>query len=115
MNVDGGRKGLFLKPLKPAVPDLFPDCSAVFLFDTRQLSFFPRLQVKRRRFCLHQLSTAVLINSEPLSSRNSKTGKEAAVLTSVRALKIQEWALLRKEWNSIQPEMASAEVKVGTY
>jgi hypothetical protein len=88
----------------------------VFLFDESVVVFRrSRLRMKGRDSRAHQISVALLINSEPLSLWNSKTGRGREDLTSERAWKVHFWALLRRGWSSSQPEETSVAVKVCTY
>jgi hypothetical protein len=95
--VDGGKALLEGLPLEAVIADILP---APFFCSTKQLSFFlwslEREKGMGQRGLGCQPATRWLMNSLPLSLWNSLRGKGRVEWMSLRAEKVQRWALLRR-------------------
>ena len=93
--------------------------TAPFFCSTKQLSFFlwsrERVKGTGQAGLRSQSVMTRLINSPPLSLWNSLSGKGRPEWMSLRAVKVQRRALLRRENREIQPEATSVAVRVRIY
>ena len=116
MSIDGGQEGQFLKPFEPVIPDVLADNGSVFLLDeTVVVLFVVTAAGEGEGFLFTPYFGGVIDKFRAIITVDSKTGKGTVFLISERALNVQEWALLRRERSSVQPEATSVAVKVWTY
>jgi hypothetical protein len=121
-SIDGGQEGLFLKALKPVAADIFTDDREIFLFHETVIVFPVVPAGGEGEECIGVPDFGGMIDkfraivARKLCFRwNSKTGRGTVILMSGRALKVQGWAVLRRERSSTQPEETSVAVNLWTY
>jgi hypothetical protein len=110
--IDGGQEGLFLKAREPVIADVFADDGAVFLLHETVVVFLVvAAACEGEGFFGAPDFGGVVDKLRAIIAVKLGDGQESAE----RALKVQEWALLRRERSSVQPETTSVTVKVWTY
>jgi len=112
--VNPGKRAQFPGAGETPVADEVADVGVVLLLHVAVvvLAVGPVERVNMMPTFWHHFSSALLMNSAPLSLSMPRSGNGRESLTSASASKVHLWALFGTARNSVQPEYTSVEVRV---